>query len=203
MKFALKTKLSNANPSVCWRLETPLRFSAAKTDNKGDGFQPSLSMTLSQRNSLAQRFNHACGYCGTTEIETGARLTVDHFQPTSYDGADAEENWVYCCFACNVFKHNYWSQEVDSALLRPLQDHFSQHYQQRDDGILAPLTQRGRVHIETLHLNRPQLVEKRRRQVAFHAERQRAQELETQRQQMEEMEEQVIKLTREIFGEEV
>ena len=157
-------------------------------------------MTSAQKTSLAHQFNYACGYCGTTETEAGAKLTVDHFQPTSQGGADASQNWVYCCFACNGHKHDYWSQDEGFALLHPQQDDFSPHWQQRDDGLLAPLTERGRVHIEILHLNRPQLVAKRRQRQQIDTERLRTRTLEIERNNLEA---QIAQLTREMFGEQL
>lgn len=157
-----------------------------------------LTMTPAQKILLAQRFNYACGYCGTTEIEVGATLTVDHFQPSSQDGADAIENWVYSCFACNIFKGDYWPQNDDFALLRPLEDDFSLHWRQMEDGSLVPLTDRGRFHIEKLHLDRPQLENKRRERGELQAERDKTRSLELERN---ELEQQVAQLTRDIFGE--
>lgn len=83
-------------------------------------------------------------------------------------------------------------------MLRPLQDDFSPHWQQREDGVLAPITEKGEFHIEKLHLNRPQLIEKRRERLALYAERERTRELENERN---ELEKQVAQLTRDIFGE--
>ncbi|MBI1924525.1 HNH endonuclease [Candidatus Poribacteria bacterium] len=57
-------------------------------------------MTSEQREAMRQRYQFRCGYCGTSEVEAGAELTVDHFQPRSRDGVDAPDNWVYCCHAC-------------------------------------------------------------------------------------------------------
>ena len=53
--------------------------------------------------SLRQLYRFRCGYCGVSETEAGAELTVDHFQPRSVQGADTVANCVYCCHACNAF----------------------------------------------------------------------------------------------------
>jgi HNH endonuclease len=65
-------------------------------------------MTSAERAALRQRYNFRCGYCGVSETEVGAELTGDHFQPTSREGQDIPSNWVYCCFACNSAKGDYW-----------------------------------------------------------------------------------------------
>jgi hypothetical protein len=53
-------------------------------------------MTATERAALRQLYNFCCGYCGVSETDVGAALTIDHFQPTSRGGADAPTNWVYC-----------------------------------------------------------------------------------------------------------
>jgi RNase adaptor protein for sRNA GlmZ degradation len=69
---------------------------------------------------------------------------------------------VYCCHACNTFKGDWWADE-DQRLLHPLQDDLSLHLVESTHNILVRLTDRGRRHIETLHLNRPELIARRRR----------------------------------------
>lgn len=114
--------------------------------------------------ALRQRFDFACGYCGTTETSVGAPLTVDHFHPTSRGGSDDESNWVYCCPACNSFKGAAWGEE-EGRLLHPLRDDLALQVEERN-GQLFGLTPRGELHIEQLHLNREQLVAQRRELLA-------------------------------------
>ena len=61
-------------------------------------------MRQDQRDALRHRFEFRCGYCGVTERDVGAELTVDHFQPRSRGGLHEADNWVYCCHPCNEFK---------------------------------------------------------------------------------------------------
>lgn len=155
-------------------------------------------MTPIQKALLAQRFDFACGYCGTTETEVGATLTVDHFHPTSQGGADSEENWIYACSACNTFKSDYWPLNAeDFALLRPSQDDFAVNWREIETGFLEPLTERGRFHIEKLHLNRSQLVAKRLERQALEREIQQTRALRVER---DELEKRVAELMREMFG---
>jgi 5-methylcytosine-specific restriction endonuclease McrA len=65
-------------------------------------------MTAAERVALRQLYNFRCGYCGVSETDVGAALTLDHFQPVSRGGEDTFTNWVYCCFACNTAKGDYW-----------------------------------------------------------------------------------------------
>lgn len=137
-------------------------------------------MRREQLAALRHRFSFACAYCGTTEITLGARLTVDHFRPTSRSGLDDESNWVYCCPECNHFKAAFWNAAPDKSLLNPLQDDVSQHLEERD-GTLIGLTKRGERHIERLRLNREKLVAQRLNNAALarlseHLQRAREQE---------------------------
>jgi len=118
-------------------------------------------MTGAAHRALRVRFRFACGYCGVSETQNGALLTVDHFRPVSRGGADEESNRVYSCFACNGFKGAFWSDPSDDFLLHPLRDEAALHLRE-DDGVLVALSLRGRLHIEQLHLNRPELVAHRR-----------------------------------------
>lgn len=113
------------------------------------------------RETVRLRFHAQCGYCGTREADTGARLTVDHFQPISHGGSDDENNLVYCCHACNSFKSDYWADDLDSSLLHPLRDNLDEHLVESVHHQLVALTARGRIYITVLHLNRPELVAQR------------------------------------------
>lgn len=120
-------------------------------------------MSSSQRlQHLRERFNYRCGYCGVTENEVGALLEIDHYRPLSAGGSDDLDNLVYCCPACNRFKHDYWSENEILRPLHPLLDDLSLHIQEEEDGRLVALTPRGEFHIELIHLNRASLVEWRR-----------------------------------------
>lgn len=123
-------------------------------------------MTRAQHLALRERFNFACGYCGISETDAGARLTVDHFRPVARGGSDEEENWVYACHACNEFKGAYWPQEEELALLQPGRDEVSVHWRVDENGVLVALTARGANHIEKVQLNRPALVANRAQKLA-------------------------------------
>ena len=115
-------------------------------------------MTPSARSALRQRFNFRCGYCGVSETDVGAELTIDHFQPISRAGEHTPTNWVYCCFACNSVKGDYWQPDSPQRILHPLHDNLSEHITAQGDGTLLGLTETGRFHIQHLRLNRPALV---------------------------------------------
>jgi len=129
------------------------------------------------RQQLQERYDFCCGYCGVRDVDAGAKLTVDHFLPRSHGGADDLENLVYCCHACNEYKGEYWHDNEEKRVLHPQNNTLSQHLSEGDDGRLYALTERGAIHIQRLHLNRPQLIANRLNR------RQQADRLKEQRQQ--------------------
>jgi hypothetical protein len=118
-------------------------------------------MRRSLREAVRVRYQFRCGYCGVSERDAGAELTLDHFQPISHQGGDDLENLVYCCHACNEHKGDFWTENTILRLLHPGRDELATHLQEDEQGRLIGLTETGVFHIERLHLNRPPLVEHR------------------------------------------
>lgn len=121
-------------------------------------------MRASDRQALRARYDFRCGYCGIREIDTGAELTLDHFQPRSKGGGDELENLVYCCPACNEYKGDYWQPDAPRRILHPMHDDLAAHFVLTSQDTLSPLTETGEFHIAKLHLNRRELVLHRREQ---------------------------------------
>lgn len=119
------------------------------------------------RLTVRRLYGFRCGYCGVSETDTGAKLTIDHFQPRTLGGEDDLDNLVYCCHARNEFKGDYWHTEQKLRLLHPLRDDLTQHYAKKEDGMLESFTELGANHIPVLHLNREELVEQRREKQAI------------------------------------
>jgi HNH endonuclease len=115
-------------------------------------------MLPDSREELRRLYQFCCGYCGTSEVDIGAALTVDHFHPRSHGEADDPINWVYCYHACNEFKGEYWQPGSPHRILHPLHDDLSASIVEEADGRLRGLTETGVFHIQRLHLNRPQLI---------------------------------------------
>ena len=128
-------------------------------------------MRQDERETLRRRFQFRCGYCGVSERDAGAELTVDHFQPRSQGGLHEPENWVYCCHACNEFKGDFWQPNSLRRILHPWRDQLAAHVVEQEDGTLQAQSETGVFHIARLHLNRQQLVAyrcERRRLLAAH-----------------------------------
>lgn len=110
------------------------------------------------RTQVRERFDFCCGYCGVSETQAGAQLTLDHFQPRSQGGGNALENLVYCCHACNENKGDYWQPDAAARILHPLRDDLNEHLREQADGTLDALSDTGVFHIRRLRLNRPELI---------------------------------------------
>lgn len=59
------------------------------------------------RNSIKDKWNHQCAYCGTKTEE----LSIDHIVPRCQGGNDHITNVLCCCVKCNRSKaHEQWEQ---------------------------------------------------------------------------------------------
>lgn len=150
-------------------------------------------MDASQREGVRERYAYSCGYCGVHESDVGAILTVDHHHPTVHGGTNDDENLVYCCHRCNEHKGAYWHQvQVPHIrLLHPLKDNLTLHLRQPQNGQLVGGTPEGPFYIQRLRLNRPQLIEHRRRK---HEDRKRLNEVKNLRQQIYNLQQQLMQL---------
>lgn len=113
--------------------------------------------------SIRNRYQWACGYCGVTEVGAGGELTLDHYRPRAASGSDEPDNLVYACVRCNQYKGDFWPDDTDLAegrrILHPWLDNVSAHLaEDQNTGHLLGLTPTGAFHIALLRLNRPQLI---------------------------------------------
>ena len=134
-----------------------------------------MTISAAIRDQVRQRYNYRCGYCGTSEINAGGELEIEHFRPKAKGGSDVLENLVYSCARCNRFKAAYWPAPTcppSQHLLHPLLDNLAEHIDLSINGELLGLTARGWFHINWLQLNRPQLITARRLQQQLAANRQ-------------------------------
>lgn len=76
---------------------------------------PRRTRTLSRKSILA-RDQHTCQYCMSED--SPAKLTLDHIIPRSRGGANAWENLVAACFACNNVKGDRTPEEAGMPLAR-------------------------------------------------------------------------------------
>ena len=103
-----------------------------------------------------------------SEESAGGELTIDHYQPVSAGGDNSDDNLVYACWRCNLYKSDNFPSAAGIAigygLLHPLLDDVSAHILANEiTGDPEPRTETGHFHILTLHLNRPALIIHRQR----------------------------------------
>ena len=109
------------------------------------------SVAHPKHQSVRARYHYRCGYCGISEVDAGGELTVDHYHPVSAGGDDSDENLVYACVRCNLYKSDYWPDahdvEAGRFVLHPIRDDVTQHLRENElTGELEPLTGTGRFH---------------------------------------------------------
>jgi 5-methylcytosine-specific restriction endonuclease McrA len=97
---------------------------------------------------VRERYDYRCGYCDVSEVDAGGELTVDHHQPVSAGGDNSDDNLVYACSRCNLFKGDFWpnseDQEHEHRVLHPLRDDISAHLRPNErTGHVEPLTEAG------------------------------------------------------------
>lgn len=112
-----------------------------------------------------------CCYCQNQEIVSGIRLTVDHIVAEALGGKTEMANLSLACWDCNMIKGDrlvdmdpLTGNEV--RLFHPRLETWATHFCWSDDGVFViGLTPVGRATIAALKLNRPNLVQSRRRWV--------------------------------------
>ena len=123
-----------------------------------------MSISSELREKVRRRAGFSCEYCGVSETDTGATLTVDHFQPSAKSGGDELGNLIYCCHRCNEYKSDYWPQATGaSSLWNPRREASEAHFVEIEDGSPIALTETGRFTLGRLRLNRPPLIANRLR----------------------------------------
>ena len=121
-----------------------------------------MRVSAADRRFVRERAGSVCEYCGVTETEVGAELTIDHYQPPGYGGSDLPDNLAYACHRCNEHKGDYWPRHPGNLpLWNPRQDVREEHFILLMDGILLALTPIGTWTIQRLRLNRAPLVQNR------------------------------------------
>ncbi len=142
-------------------------------------------MAHAKLDQVRRRYDFRCAYCGVSETDVGSDLTVDHFQPTVGGGDESDDNLIYCCFKCNLYKGDFFPTPEDlqmgRRLLHPLRDNSAAFFRQNmRSGQLEPVNETGRFHLQLLQLNRPALVKfrLRRQLISLLSEKQKLLEIE-------------------------
>jgi hypothetical protein len=110
------------------------------------------------------RANGLCEYCKSPANISSQPFVIEHITPQSKGGETTETNLALSCQGCNNYKYNKTSgmdnitnQETD--LFHPRKDQWSENFSWSAD-VLEVLgnTAKGRVTVDTLKLNRQELI---------------------------------------------
>lgn len=120
---------------------------------------------LKHKDKLMEEFEGRCAYCDS-RVGLTSHPVVEHFYPKSlYPEKFSDiDNLLIVCQICDISKAANFPLDSDSnpQLLNPRTDRFADHIKLTSEGRFEGITQRGRVTIDTLNLNRAELVERRR-----------------------------------------
>lgn len=129
-------------------------------------------LTSRQRQAVFLRASGCCEYCRSQEQYSPSPFSVKHIIPKADGGENDLENLALSCSGCNGHKYSKTSgldpvSRQDVPLFHPRQDRWRDHFEWSDDFLLViGLTPTGRATVETLHLNRINLINFRRVLVA-------------------------------------
>lgn len=123
------------------------------------------------RTQVVERAKGRCEYCQTQE-DIVVDLEVEHIYPTAKGGPSELNNLCYACGSCNRFKSDFTDGTDPEAgksvpLYNPRTQVWHEHFVWSEDGLLMiGLTPFGRATVKRLNVNKPRLVNARRRWVA-------------------------------------
>lgn len=120
------------------------------------------------RRMVERRARGQCEYCQSPAKYATQTFSLEHIQPRSQGGETSLDNLAFACQGCNNHKYNK-TNAVDpishqlADLFHPRQQHWSEHFtwDERFEQIIG-LTATGRATVNTLRLNRQELINLRR-----------------------------------------
>lgn len=120
---------------------------------------------LKHKEKLMEEFDGKCAYCDS-KIGVTSHGNIEHFYPKSLypEKISDIDNLLIACQICDMSKAAKFPLDSDGnpQLLNPRSDKFEEHIDLASDGTLHGVTEKGRVTVDILKLNRPELIERRR-----------------------------------------
>jgi hypothetical protein len=111
--------------------------------------------------AVAARASNRCEYCRAPEQVFNFTFEVEHIQPRSLGGDDAESNLALACESCNLHKSaattgRDQAEQRDVSLFHPRRDQWTDHFRfDHETGEIQGTTAVGRATVVRLHLNSP------------------------------------------------
>ena len=125
-------------------------------------------VTARQRRLIAARARGRCEYCRSLVDFATQSFSVEHLIPVSRGGKTVLDNLALACPGCNGHKYTKIDayDPVDGALVplyNPRTQRWGDHFRWDEDFIrIVGVTPTGRATVNTLHMNRPGVVNMRR-----------------------------------------
>jgi hypothetical protein len=125
-------------------------------------------LTARQKQAVINRAGGCCEYCRSPVRYSPSPFAVEHIIPRSQGGKTVLDNVAFSCQGCNNHKYAR-THGVDPVtdrevpLYHPRKQRWRDHFSWNDDyQLIDGLTPTGRATVETLQLNREELVNLRR-----------------------------------------
>jgi hypothetical protein len=129
---------------------------------------PDDRVTTVQKRTVIERAKGCCEYCQSQARFSTQSFAAEHIIPRYAGGESTLENLALSCMGCNSHKHTKThaidpETGQDVSLFHPRRQNWSDHFAWSEDFTLViGRTPIGRATIETLHLNRSELINLRR-----------------------------------------
>ena len=126
--------------------------------------KPKERATLKIKREVIQRAEGVCEYCQSQAMFSPSPFPVEHIIPKVAQGETTSENLAWSCQGCNNHKHAKTSgldpeTGEESPLYHPRKQQWGDHFRWTTDHLrLLGVTPIGRATVETLHLNRTEVV---------------------------------------------
>lgn len=126
----------------------------------------SAYVAVDLRRRVRDAFFSCCAYCQADEALTVTIFEVEHIIPVSLGGETEFDNLCFACPSCNRFKsnrtHGITDADAETRLFHPQRDTWHDHFDWTIDGTaIVGLTEIAQATINTLRMNRKQVVEVR------------------------------------------
>jgi hypothetical protein len=129
---------------------------------------PEQRVTAEQRQAVLERARGCCEYCKSQGRFSAQAFSIEHIVPRHSGGETTLDNLALACQGCN--NHKYTKTEARDSmsdsivpLYHPRRQQWREHFAWNDDfTLVVGLTPTGRATVQTLHLNRAELINLRR-----------------------------------------
>ncbi|MBI5714537.1 MAG: HNH endonuclease [Chloroflexi bacterium] len=129
---------------------------------------PEGRVSTQLKKEVVERAKDCCEYCRSQASFATQSFSVEHILPKSKRGKDQLDNLALACQGCNNHKYNKTEgrdpiTDDTVSLYHPRNQPWQDHFTWNDDfTLIIGLTSIGRATIETLQLNRAELINLRR-----------------------------------------